>query len=82
MVKKYCLSISGRARRLLVKHYPEFYAVFRKILEDMYPIKAKNGSEAKRLFREQYTAAAVVFELAAELLKITFPEVLRAYPAY
>ena len=80
--RKYYISISGTAARLLRKQHLGFYEKHKKVLEEMYPIKAVNGNNAKRLFREQeqYRNAVAVFEEAARLLKISFPEVLRAYP--
>ena len=81
-VRKYYISIGGTARRLLKKVDPELYCMVKSVVEDMYLVEARNGEEAKKLFKEQYPAAAVLFEIVAEKLKIAFPKVLRAYPAY
>ncbi|RLE87304.1 MAG: hypothetical protein DRN04_18345 [Thermoprotei archaeon] len=81
-VRKYYISISGTARRLLRKYYPLFYNVYGKVLEKMYPVKARNGEEAKKLFKEQYPVVSIFYEIVAEKLEIPFQKVLRAYPAY
>ncbi len=78
-MRKYYISISGTARRMLRKQCPQFYERYKDVLEKMYEVRAENGNTAKRLFKEQYREAAV-FKAAARLLRITFLETLRAYP--
>jgi len=78
----YMISISGRARRLLLKQNPKMYRLYKNILEELYPVEAKNGSEAKKKFTEEYVVTATFFEKVAETLRLNINEVLRAYPPY
>ncbi len=77
--RKYYITLSGTARRLLLKHNRKFYEEYMDLLEDMYEVRAVNGEEAKQLFLNEYKAIASLYRRVAEITKLSLNEVLRAY---